>query len=373
MKVKYTVLTILVAVLVLLIGVKSSAISARSISEIEKVRSKALLDADDSQAIDRFVAEAVRELVNTRDFSSAAKIRTAISSRKNSGKQPEQTQYTAQFSESAGKHIPLALEEANDLKPQSRRFKAVLNLLILVNDLEDLRLTNLAMGRLNDENKAIQYWAVHCLANDGIIRQLNSSKAANSKLAKTIVSRLKGLVEHADHEIIAQIAGFAAKLELPEAEQLLLQVADMRIKKYADWTVDNELLDSTILGLLFQKASSSGSGKSAFGRRFGQLYSYVFHRYINGGDSLTALQKHRLSSVLVEVEQSYISPLLGRQITIKRAVERTDYSALSQEHNKLLGDQTALGQLAEKLDFDYGRDNNNNKRIAPLPLSDRSK
>ena len=366
MKAKCTILVFWAAFLVLVMNPTSEAVNTR---DIDRVRNKGVLDNEDLQLIDNFLAEAVYELVRTRDFTSVARLRTVILSRKSS-----QAQYAEQFSESAHKYISSGFKETSELTPKARKFNAILNLLILVDKLEDLRLTELAMERLNDENEAIRYWAVHSVTNSGIIKQLNSNKSANSGLASQIAARLQGLVEEACPDILALAADFAAEVNIRQGEDLLLQIADVRISKYVDWTVDYELLDADILKLLCDKISSGGPGASAAARRFGQLYSYVTQRYVKGQDFLTDTQKQQLASVLVETEQSCIGKLLGTpQSVIKRAVEQHNYAGLLQEHNRLLGNDRRAGRLADKLTFDYGKTANGSKRTAPLALPERPK
>ena len=362
---------VLVAFLVLVMHSVSGAVST---SEIDSVRNKGVLEDEDFQIIDKFVAEAVRELVKTKDFTSIARIRTVILARKSSSRDSAAAQYAEQFSKSAYKYISSGLKQASGLTPEERKFKVVLNLLILVDGLSDLRLADLAMEKLSNHNTVIRYWAVHSVTNPGITKQLNSAKAANSNLARSIVGRLKGLVEGASPETIALMAQFAADVDIPQGEDLLLQIADIRISKYANWTVDYELLDATVLGLLCNKISTGGLNKPAIARRFGQLYSYAIQRYVKGRDFLAAAAKGQLASVLVETEDKCIRELLEkRQVVIKRAVERDDVTALLLEHSRLLGDETGAGELALKLNFDYGPSPDGNKRTAPLTLPDPPK
>jgi hypothetical protein len=372
MKIKWT--SIVVVALLLAMSLGSEAVNTR---DIEKVRDKSVLDSEDLQIIDDFVAEAVRELAETKDFASISKTRLTILAYSHS-KQSDQVQYSEQFSKSAYKYISSALEQAKQLTPEDHKFKVILNLLILIDGLEDLRLVDLALERLKDDNTAIRYWAVHCITNPAITEQLNSGKAADLQLAVRIVEQLKQLVETANPETLALMAEFAQRLDLPQGEDLLVQIADTRISQYADWTVDYELLDVTILKLLCEEIAPSEPGrplaatsedKSAVARRFGQLYSYAIQRYVKGRDFLDADQKQQLASVLVEMERTCISRALGRpQSVIKRAVEGDDYIGLLQEHSRLLGDETRPGQLASKLNFDYGRNPDGSKRIAPLTL-----
>ena len=362
------------AVLAFLVLVMHSVSGAVSTSEIDSVRNKGVLEDEDFQIIDKFVAEAVRELVKTRDFTSIARIRTVILARKSSSRDSAAAQYAEQFSKSAYKYISSSLKQASGLTPEERKFKVVLNLLILVDGLSDLRLADLAMEKLSNHNTVIRYWAVHSVTNPGITKQLNSAKAANLDLARNIAGRLKGLVEGASPEIIALMAQFAADVDIPQGEDLLLQIADIRISKYVNWTVDYELLDATVLGLLCNKISAGGLNKPAIARRFGQLYSYAIQRYVKGRDFLDATAKGRLASVLVETEDKCIRELLGKQqMVIKRAVERDDVTGLLLEHNRLLGDETRAGELALKLNFDYGPSPDGNKRTAPLTLPEPPK
>jgi hypothetical protein len=355
---------------VLVLNSASVAVDTR---QIDICCHKELLDSEDLQTIDDFVADAVDELVKTEDFTSVAKIRTVCLSRSSSSKESAKAQYRQQFSESAYKYISKALEAAKELTPETKRFRVILNLLILVDSLDDLRLADLAIKRLNDEN-AIRYWAVHSVTKAGITNQLNSGGAANSELAERITEQLKGSVESSSPEILALMAEFAAKVNIPRGEELLLQIADQRIKKYHDWTVEYELLDGDILKLLDSKIPSESTNKADVARRFGQLYSYAIQRYVKGRDVLSDTQKNQLASVLVETEISCISKRLKvTQSVVKNAVEQGDYTALLQEHNRLLGDETKAGQLPSKLNFDYGKKADGSRCIAPLALPEPPK
>jgi hypothetical protein len=366
MKAKWVILAVSSAFFVLVVHSTSEAVNTR---DIETVRNKPVLDNKDMQIIDDFMDEAVQELVNTRDFASIAQARSIILTRRTSRKSSAQTQYAEQFSESANKYISSGLKQAEKLTPKDRRFKMVLNLLILIDGLEDVRLANLAMGLLKDESKVIRYWAVHSVTSPGFTNQLNSTMAVNSQLARSIAEQLQSLLGLSGPETIALMAEFAAEVSIPQGEDLLGRIADMRIKKYADWTVDYEPLDGVILGLLYKKIFSGAVNKPAVARRFAQLYSHVIQRYVKGRDILNTDQKHQLASVLVEIEKSCITKLLGTpQTVIKGAVERNDYTRLLLEHSRILGDETKAGQLPQKLNFNYGTNPNGTARTAPLAL-----
>jgi len=371
MKIKWPFFAVLTVFFVL---VTSSSSKAVNTADIEKVLKKTVLDESDFKIIDDFLGEAVRELVRTRDFTSIAKARTVILSRKST-----QGQYAQRFSESAYKQIQSGFEQAQALRPDDRKTNVIINLLILIDGLEDMRLANLAIPWLKDQNMVARYWAVHSLTNPAAVQQLNSTVSSDPSLARTIVDRLKEVVETSNPEILAQIARFAASVNIPQGEGLLLQVADVRIKSYAEWTVQHEFYDVGILKLLESKIPLSaagsgailptmGAGKPEIARRFAQLYSYVIQRYIKGKEKsvLNDDQKRGLLSVIIETEDKCVSRLMEKpQTTIRRAVERDSMTALLDEHNKLLGADAAAGQLPSKLGFDYG-----SNRTSPIPLPD---
>lgn len=370
MKIKSAFFATLVAFFVFTTYSDSLAVSTREVDEVLK---KGVLDNEDLKIIDDFLAEAVRELIRTRDFTSIAQLRTVILSRRST-----QGQYAQQFSESALKHIQEGFNEAQTLRPEDRKTKVIINLLILIDGLEDLRLRDMAIGMLKDKNMIVRYWAVHCLTNPAILQKLNSEAASNPTTAQTIAEQFKEIVETSSPEIIGMIARFAATVKIPQGEELLLQIADMRIKRYYDWTVKFELLDVSILKLLESKIPLSSqplggptSSKPAIARRFAQLYSYAIQRYIKGQEILNNTQKQHLTSVLVEIEEKCIGRLLGRQqVTIRRAIERGNMPGILEEHNRLLGDETSPGQLPTKFEFDYSTTPTDPKRTSPIPLPD---
>ena len=375
MKIKWVFLTILAAFSVLAINSNAVAVNTR---DIDNVLKKSVIDNQDKKIIDDFLSQGVQELVKTKDFTSIAQLRTVILSRRSS-----QGQFTQQYSESAYRHIQAGFEQAQALRQEDRKTNVTISLLILIDGMEDLRQSDLAMAKLKDQNMVIRYWAVHCLTNPAIIQQLNSGPTSNPQLARTIAERLKEVVETSKAEIIIHIARFAANVNIPEGEELLLQVADERIKRYADWTVRHEFYDNIILKLLESKiplssqdpvapAPTTSLSKTAIAQRFAQLYSYVIQRYIKGNDNLNETQKQQLASVLIEIEDKCIGRLLGGpQVTIRRAIERNNMAALSDEHNRLLGDETTAGQLPSKFAFDYSTTPNGPKRTAPIPLPEK--
>ena len=376
MMIKWAFFTVLTAFFVLTINSDAVAVNTR---DIDAVLKKSSIDDQDRKIIDDFLDQAIEELVRTRDFTSIAQLRSVILSRKSS-----QKEYAQQFSESAYKYIQAGLEQAQTLRPEDRKTNVIINLLILIDGLEDLRLADLAMDLLKNQNMVIRYWAVHSITNPATVQQLNS-ETANSETARTITEQLEEIVATSKADILVHIARFATHINIPEGEQLLMQVADERIKRYAEWTVKNEFYDAIFLKLLESEiplssqsigatATSSGVSKPIIARHFAQLYSYVIKRYIKGNNILNDNQKQHLASVIIEIEEKCITRLLGlgrAQGALRRAIERNDLTALSEEHDKLLGDETSTGQLPSKLEFDYGTTSNGSVRTAPIPLPDK--
>ncbi len=355
--------TLSVTVVIILLLLFIAPANAVDVRDMEAVRDKKVLDDADLDIIDTFVSQAVDEILNAQDFSSISNVRALIVANSASN-EPGQEQFAQQFSESAQKHIEDALQQAEQLTPPGRRFKVITNLLMLIDDLADPHLAELPLKYLNSGNAVISYWAVHCLTNPKIADKLELDTA------RQIASRLEAVVATGSPEILRLIASFAGSVNIPEGDDLLFKVADRRIASYADWSVRCELVDADILKELADKMASAGADRAAAGRRFGQLLSYVFQRYIKGADTLNQSQKEQLVSVLVETERTCLPKLTGKpSFGIKKAIESGDLAALLEEHNNLLGDATKEGQLPAKMGFDYGKDNTGVSLTHPLELA----
>ena len=373
MKVKWAFFIVLTAFLAVPIN---SILMAASTVDIERVRDKTVLNDQDREVIDAFLAEAVGDFLTTREFTSIAKLRVIILNNQKS-KQPNQNQYANQFSESAHKYISEGFQQAQILRPPERQTRVIMNFLILIDGLQDLNLLDLAIQKLQDENMAIRYWAVHAVTNINILKQLNSEDTANPKLAQNITEQLKKIVKSSSPEILGLIAQFAAGLNIPQAEELLMQITDLRIQRYADWSVKYERLDIAVLKLLNSKITmpsrspvgltTTSSGNPAAARRFAQLYSFAIERFIKG-INLNNDQRQQLMTVLAEIEEKCITMLLNnpQQNGIRRAIAGKDMKALEAERSRLLGEV-----LPSKFGFDYGTESNGSKRTAPLPLPDQ--
>jgi hypothetical protein len=364
MKVRSTVFVLLVSGLVLaFLSIANAVVDTRGVDEVLK---KTVLTPQDLAVIDAFVVDAVEDIVQTDDFTQIATTRATVLSR-----QGTQAQYTQQFSESAGKHIPDKLQEAQGISDPVRRFQVMTNLLILLDGLKDPRLVDAAVRVISQENNGVRYWAVHASTDQALWIKLSQNQAAAAQLADRIMAECNRVIETSSPEVINLMVDFAGRLNTPRAETLLLHATDERIKRYAAWNAGYELADTAVLKLLSNRLTAGGTPNPEVAKRFAQLYSFVIERYIKGQqkNALTDASRSYLIAVIAEVEDKCLSKILGvRQPTLTRALQEANLDALQAEHDKLLGGTGQAGALVSKLNFTYGTGPGN--RTAPLPLPD---
>jgi hypothetical protein len=332
---------------------------------IEEVVKKSVLTPADMEIIDAFVGDTVGRLVRTTDFTEVAKTRAVIVSH-----QIAQAQYAQRFSEAAFREIGKGFDYAtNEITDPDRRFKVFTNLLILANELNDPRFVDLGVRMIPHENSTVRYWAVRVATNPSVWDKLSQDQNTAAPLSRKVIDACSQVVETSSAESSYLMAQFASRYATAPAQDLLTRIADVRIKCYADWAVQCELVDTGILKLLSAKIASGGTANQQLARQFGQLYSYAIQRYIRGmkDNSLKELSASQLASVLVETEQQCLSKLLGGpQTGITRAMEAGDLNALQAEHDKLLGSPNQAGALPSKFNFTYG--SAQDKRSVPLAL-----
>ncbi len=362
MKIKSVICVILVASFLLIMNSKSAAVNTTG---IDAVRNKSVLNNRDKEVIDEFLTEAIRELIVNRDLTSTAMTRTVILSRYST-----EGLYGNWYSELIRKHIRAGFEQAKKTENQKRRDIVLANLLILIDGLQDMSLLDLAMSMLQNPNQITRYWAVQCLTNPNIVKQINSD-SANSNLGRNITTQLQNIVADSSPEVLVQIARFATQVNTPQTVELINSIADARIKSYSEWTVQSELSDTVILKALESKIQSATTNRDEIAQRFAQLYSFAIQRYVKGIDILNDKHKRQLISVMVETEEQCLSKLLsGTQQSIRRAIERENPASIMDEHNRLLGNESSAGLLPSALKFDYGTAEDGTKRTAPIELPD---
>ncbi len=370
MKLKRAVSIILVVGLVLAwFSVSQAVVDLRRIQEV--IQKNALTPAD-LQVIDEFMNDAVTDIVRTEDFTAVSRTRSIILNHRSDKAQPSaQAQYALQFSESAYRHIGEAIQEADALPEENKRYKVITNLLILIENLEDPRLVDLAIGQIQRENGPVRYWAVRAATDTELWAKLNQSPSTATGLSVTILTECSKVAAASDAEVLRLMAEFAGRFNTPEAAELVARVADARIASYADWTVGYELVDVAVLRELCDKIAAGAAPETQLGRRFAQLYSFAIQRYIKGQrlDTLKEASKNYLVTVLVQTEQNCLGKLLAApQATITRLVTAGDLDGLQAEHDRLLGAPGQQGVLPARLSFSYAAEGEN--RSAPTPLPD---
>ena len=349
---------ILIGGLVLtLVTVSRAQVDGRRIEDVVK---KSVLTPEDMQVIDTFVSDAVGRLVRTTDFTEVAKIRAITV-----GHQVSQAQYAQRFSEAVSREIGKGFDYAtNEITDPARRFMVFTNLLILANELNDPRFVDLGIRMIPHENNAVRYWALRVATNPGVWDKLNQDQNTAGPLSGRVLDTCGKIAETSSAESLYLMAQFAGRYNTAAAQDLLARVADVRIGRYADWTVKYELVDTGILKLLSAKIAVGGTA----GPQFGQLYSYAIQRYIRGvkDNNLKEPSASQLASVLVETEQQCLSKLLsGPQTGVTRALEAGDMAALQAEHDKLLGGPNQKVAVPSKFNFTYG--SAQDKRSTPCP------
>lgn len=328
---------------------------------IDAARAKTVLEPGDLQAIDEFVAASVRDIIRTRDFSQVSKARAALTTKRGT-----QAQYVQQFLESCRKHIQSGLQQAAGLA-EDRKFKVTLNLLILMSDLQDPGLADLALPYLGDPNRGLQYWAVQVATHPAVVGKI---KQGDWPVGAQILAQVQQSIRSGSAALWGPVAEFAAKLGTAEGLSLLNEVADLRLAQYAGGQVqDPPQVDTTILRLL-GAANAADNGKDpAMTRRFAQLYSYVIQHLAKVYPVLSGTPRQAWVSAVVEVEEKCIGPALGgTDMPLRRALEKGDVTALQAEHDALLGSATAPGRLAAKWPFDYGAGPDGKVQTGPRDL-----
>ena len=342
--------TITCTVVIWVICVCSTAWGIVDTRAIEAVREKSVLNSSDLQAIDVFVQDAVEEVLRAqeKDFATIAKTRSILISRQQSGV-PNQKQYAQQFIESAQKHITAALKEAESL-PQARRAMVRINLLIVAQALNHEAFVTAALPYLSDPSKPVSYWATRLVTSETALAMINASSPQSGQL----ITALNKIAPAASPETMSLIIPFAAQIKIAAGQELILTIAEGRIKQYENNSVSHELADIKVLTGLCTQFNANGPRKTQCAQRFAQLLSYAIQRFAKSPGKLTDQQRQDLISIIAETEDKCITELTKQpQTTLRRAIERGDMAALMSEHDRLLGSTTAKGVLPELLHFSY--------------------
>jgi hypothetical protein len=348
-----------------------SILNALDSRKVKVVQNKEVLDNADLKIIDTFVEEGIAELVEAKDFTIVSTIRDELVNNSNSKRESSKKQYRSQFIKSVSGYVSAAFKSSMSFAPQER-FRISVNLLMIIESLQDVQLSSMALDKLIDSNSAVRYWAMKCFTNPEIIKQLNGNPA-ESALVSQLIKRLDKVVENCNDEMLILITNFASEVRAAGATDMLNKIASLRMRDYEKWQVTDESTDDVVLKALYNKIVLK-EGMPETARSFAQLYSYVFQRYAKGNNS--GYHRQKLITVMTDIEDKCISRLLGiKQTKAREALEKRDtqeqIAALTAEHNSLLGAPTSEGKLPEKLKFRYlnadGKESSGPKELPPPP------
>lgn len=350
----------------------SSGLAANT-SRIDDLRTKALnaprtLTDSEVQVIDDFIADSFDEMLNSITLGEILAIKNEIARRKGPSKS---TGYSVAFNKALKKHLTAVAAEIIQLEAGVMKNQIQVNLIILAAETKSYDLADFAITMIDNENVVVRYWAVKCIANKTVITQFTAE--SGSHLNNAVIQAFDKLAETESHpEILDLLAYFASQSTDSQIEDILIKVADKRIKGYVDWTVKNELIDSRILDKLADKmvASKSSATNARWSARFAQLYSYLIQRYVTGASVISQSSLSNLKSAIVETENRSFAKLLGRtQLEMKKALEKKDNDQLLKQHDSFLGSASRQGRLATEFKFDYGKNASGQPITAPKKLT----
>jgi hypothetical protein len=344
---------------------------AVSTTKIDVVRAKEMLADTDTAIIEEFLAAAFDEFYAKTDFSDIASLRSTIISRSTSELESGQIQYAPRFLTAAQKEITQTLEKVSKLPDSTRKQLLTMNLLILINDLGNLEISKVALDYTQVPDVMVRYWAVNCLTNSNVLRQLNTAgSGGTAQIADQFIQKLQTVVKsESSGDILILVAQFAAGVKSPAANDLLIQIAQKRADLYLNWQVRDEMVECSLLKSLSDRVQIDPDNTKITTKEFAILYSLVVQRYVLGTDTLPAANISNLVSVIVQSEKyitRFISDWPG---SLKRAIEKGGGTGLLVEHDALFGSASTTGRLPTAVGFDYGKNANGSIMLAPPQLS----
>ncbi|MBN1124388.1 MAG: hypothetical protein JXA82_05215 [Sedimentisphaerales bacterium] len=362
---------LLLATIVLMTGSKVFAADTQRISALMAGSVNKTPTASDNSIIDGFISEAMNELLASRTISEGVQVRSQIVQYR--GWDVNLAQYTRSYILAAKKHLERAFDQLSRLTNPETQLSIERNLIVLVAQLGSVELRDFALPRLDHADSTVRYWAVRSLTNRFVAEELSSSLTANPDAARSILQALAERVEkEIQPEILSRMAGFAAQLKMSEATDLLITIAETRMKAYENWNVQSERAETGILEALATATKFAGSTgeKTQLARAFSQLYSYVVQRYILGEQILPDKVKGQLKSTILEVEYSALRDLLETAAAnlFFQALSERGAITMQQAHDDYFGTASKAGQLGTKLTFQYQLNPNGQMSNGPKPL-----
>ena len=339
--------------------------------EIEALRSRvqgssAELTASEKGVISKFWSTTLDQMLLTESSKECVEVRKQLAEQKGS---EYLSYYATAYIAEAKSAIGAAFEDAKRMENSQQRQVIKRNLMILTAEMESPSLASLALQRLDAEDDVTRYWAFKAVTDSLVIRQLTSDVTGDEKTTEAILTAFKERVPvETQTPIQKMVVRFCMAFDDPLARDILLLIADRRIKAYGDWTVRDEMLDVSLLTALGNVAmfQQDPTHKRVFGRKFAELYALAIQRYLKGKDAFSKGEVEQLLTVIAEVDQNVLGKTMGIKTGVMQAL-RTK-RGLEREYEVLFGDRMRSGQLAEKFKFDYGKDASGKPITAPPEL-----
>lgn len=312
-----------------------------------------LTDADRA-VIDRFWRIALDAMLLSDDPAQLVSIGRQVQQEK--GTEPLSF-YATGYVRAGRTHLQTAFETVAKWEASEKKTLVERNLMILTALLQSPLLAELGLERLSHADEVVRYWAVKSVASTALAQQLTDTATGDAVLTGTI---LKALAERVGPEpsleILRNIVVFAAMVNREEARDILLAAAQRRIQAYMSWNVDNEQFDAVLLKAMGQivLGERESEQRAATARRFAELFSMLFQRYLAEPSPLTEEQKAATAAVIAEVDNQILAKALGvPQTGVIRALQRR--SGLDKEYEDIFGSTVGAGKLATRLSFNYGK------------------
>lgn len=367
---KIRFLTVLACICVLILSPRSRG--AVTIGDVftQYNQSATQLDAETVRVIDDFWRLSIDTLLLSEDTEKIVELRLELKKYKG---EDYLSFYASAYQKAAREHLQEALEAVRKWEDNDKKLRVERNLVILVTELGRAGLVDLTIPELSSKDPMVRYWAVRSLTSPDIIVQLKSDVTRDEKRTSDIISALEGYVKTTpDTMTLPFIVTFAVDMNTSASSHLLTVLADRRIDAYMKWTHTNELnelIDSEILkgmanlGLQLSNAADRQEVLS----RFGQLYACVLGRYMQS-DKSPSVSKEQLVTVIAEVEDKIISKQVpGWAMKFRTNINKN--VALNDDYSLLFGSEGRMGELASKMNFNYGKDDNSGKiLVSPKPL-----
>lgn len=327
------------------------------------------LDAAAIGVIDDFWRKSMDVMMLSEDTDKIVELRLGLKKYKGSG---YLSFYASAYQKAAKEHLKVAIDTVGKWEDGAKKARVERNLMILIAEIGSVGLVDLVMPKLSSKDPMVRYWAMRSLTSADIISQSKSDAVTrdDKRTAQIIAGLDEYLKTTPDIVTIPPATVFAGEINTAASRKMLSGIADRRIDAYMKWTVTDEQIDSDILKSLGNTGVQTvdSAEKQELLSRFGQLYACVLGRYMQG-EKLPAVSRERLISVIVEVEDKFlVNPKHVPGWASKFKTDISTNKSLNDNYNLLFGSNNITGELAAKLNFNYGKDSSGKAVMTPKPL-----